>query len=117
MLRDGSVGPYPLEDGLYIPLRHDLFDEDAIVLSGMAPGLRLESTKGRRSIHVIYPQMDYLGIWHMPHGDAPYICIEPWSSLPGREGRLEELEKQPDLIALEGGGRYENSWCIALEEK
>lgn len=40
-------------------------------------GLKLTSDKGKKSIHVNYPDMPYLGLWHWPKTDAPYICIEP----------------------------------------
>ena len=58
--------------------------------------------------------MPYLGIWHWPKTDAPYVCIEPWSSLPARHGSIVQLEKQKDLITAEPGERYTNTWCIEL---
>lgn len=112
VLRDGNDSPYSLLNGRYIPLKHSLFDADAVILSGISPSIRLESEKGERFIAVEYPQMPFLGIWHMPNMDAPYVCIEPWTSLPGREGIVEDIAKQEDLIALDGGKRYENTWSI-----
>ena len=40
------------------------------------------------------------GIWHKPKSEAPYVCLEPWSSLPARDGVIERLDMQKDLIAL-----------------
>ena len=42
-----------------------------------------------------------LGLWQVP--EAPYLCLEPWSSHPGREGIVEDLESMPGLEALARG--------------
>lgn len=111
---DGKDREYPLLEGGSIRLSHDLFDDDAIVLTKMAKAVTLKSDKSNRAVRVEYPQMDYVGFWHMPHTDAPYICIEPWSSLPSRQDIIEDLAKQPGLIRLEAGKIYENSWTIQI---
>ncbi|MBR0333031.1 MAG: hypothetical protein IIX20_05900, partial [Alistipes sp.] len=95
-------------------LHHDMFDEDAIILTDMPRQITLGSDKGSKKVIVTYPGMDYLGLWHMPHTDAPYICIEPWSSLPSRKGVIEALEKQENLISLGAGESYENCWAVEI---
>lgn len=109
----GEDTPYPLENGC-LPLRHDLFGEDAIVLKNMAHTVTLERPGDRHSVTVAYPQMNYLGIWHMPHTDAPYVCIEPWSSLPSAQDKIAVFEEQKDLISLAPGGLYQNKWSIQI---
>ena len=89
--------------------KHALFDNDAIVLKHMARKVTLGSEKGSRSVTVSYPDFPVLGIWHWPRSEAPYVCIEPWSSLPSRAGIVEELTQQSDLISLEAGKAYENT--------
>ncbi len=108
--------PYPLRDGRVLPLSHSLFDDDAIILQHADRQVTLKSDASRRSITVAYPQMPYLGFWHRPKTDAPYVCIEPWSSLPGRSGITEELACRSDFIRLPGGGTYENTWTITIKE-
>ena len=112
---NGEDKAYELADGKRIPLAHDLFDDDAIVLTKMSRAVTLKSDKSTKSVHVEYPQMDYLGIWHMPHTDAPYVCIEPWSSLPSRQDVVEDLATQQNLIALPAGETYENRWTIQIQ--
>ena len=114
---NGHDTPYPLEDFTTIRLRHDLFDEDAIVLKNMARRVTLCSAKTSRAVTVDYQQMPYLGIWHMPHTDAPYVCIEPWASLPSRQDVVEELSCKSDLMHLAPGAAYENTWSIAITEE
>ena len=58
--------------------------------------------------------MSYLGIWHMPKTDAPYICIEPWYSLPSRKEVVEELETQLRLVSIEPKCEYENKFTIEV---
>lgn len=111
----GDNAKYDLEGGKRIPLRHDLFDDDAIVLLNMSKGVTLKSDKGTKAVHVTYPDMSYLGFWHKPKTDAPYVCIEPWSSLPSRKGIVEDLATQPGLISLESNGEYQNQFVIEIK--
>ncbi|MFR7719459.1 MAG: aldose 1-epimerase family protein, partial [Lachnospiraceae bacterium] len=111
---NGEDSEFILSDGGKLPLAHNLFDQDAIVLTDMAKAVTLCSEKGTRSVRVSYPQMNFLGIWHMPFTDAPYVCIEPWSALPSRKGRIEDLSEQPNLVHLPAGERYENTWSIEI---
>lgn len=105
---------WELENGRIQRLSHNLFDDDAIILRDMCREVTLKSHMGCRAVTVCYPQMDYLGIWHWPKTDSPYVCIEPWSSLPSRQGVVEELEHQANLIQLEAGEEYRNTWSISL---
>ena len=105
---------YPLEDDCRIHLQHDLFDDDAIILKNMCREITLKSAK--HFIQVSYPQMAYLGIWHWPKTDAPYVCIEPWTSLPSRQDIVEDFACKSDLIHLLPGKTYENTWTITIGE-
>lgn len=111
----GNNVRYDLADGKKISLHHNLFDDDAIILTNMSKGVKLTSDKGKKSIHVSYPDMPYLGFWHWPKTDAPYICIEPWSSLPSRKGIVEDLTTQPGLVCLEPGNEYQNQYVIEIK--
>lgn len=111
----GTNSEFPLEDGRKIKLAHNLFDDDAIVLRNMADEVTLGSEKGSRKVKVSYPDMPYLGIWHAPKTDAPYVCIEPWTSLPSRQDVVEEFKYKSDLIRLTAGEQYVNAWSIAVE--
>jgi len=111
---DGQTAPFKLENELRYRLHHDMFDEDAIIMTNMPKQVTLGSDKDDRKVRVTYPDMDYLGIWHMPKTDAPYICIEPWSSLPSRKDVIEELSAQDNLISLDAGKTYVNTWSVEI---
>lgn len=63
-----------------------------------------------------FADFDYFGIWHMPHTDAPYVCLEPCTSLPSRQGVIEELTKKADMIYLNAGEECEKRWTLTISE-
>ena len=110
----GHDDPYPLEEDRRLSLRHDLFDEDAVILKNMDRQITLRSRVSGRGVTVDYPDMPYLGLWHWPKTDAPYVCIEPWSSLPSRQDVVEELTCKSDLLHLPAGKTYNNCWTVSV---
>ena len=99
----GKHRAYPLADGKTLPLRHSLFNIDAIFLARVADSVTLKSKTTERSVTLSYPQMPYLGIWHAPRTDAPYVCIEPWCGLPAYDGETDDFATKPDMFRLQAG--------------
>ena len=112
---NGQDEPFALEGDTVLALHHDMFDDDAIVLRNMGRKVTLETDGDGHSVTVTFPQMDYLGLWHWPKTDAPYICIEPWSSLPSTQDEITVFEEQKDLIRLAAGETYRNLWSIEVK--
>ncbi|MCD8015019.1 MAG: aldose 1-epimerase family protein [Lachnospiraceae bacterium] len=112
----GEDRPYPLEDDRRIPLHHDLFDHDAVVLKHAPKTVKIASDRGHRSVTVQYPDFTYVGFWHAIKKEAPYVCVEPWTSLPSRDGIVEDLSCQSDLIGVDAGKTYTNTWIVTVEE-
>lgn len=110
------LGKEPWQDlkDMRYSLRHDMFDDDAIILTNTGHSIQLKAKNRENSITVEYLDMNYLGIWHMPKTQAPYICLEPWTSLPSRKNVVEDLETQDNLVALEAGAVYRNTWSIVI---
>lgn len=105
---------FALKNGRCLPLRHSLFNDDAIVLEGTPGEVILATPKGSAGVKVQYAGFRYLGLWHTPGTRASFLCIEPWSSLPSRQGITEELTTQKDLLRLEKGEEYRNEWSAEL---
>ena len=110
----GGMHEYALKDGRYLPLQHSLFDHDAIILKDMPHSVTLMSLKDDKKVTVTSPDMPYLGIWHAPETDAPFVCIEPWSSLPSTDGMVDEFETKADFITVEPQKMYTNNWEISI---
>ncbi len=111
----GRTEPYPLKDGKIFSLDHSLFDIDAVFLTDVCKAVTLKSNNGEKSVRVEYPDMSDLGIWHAPKTDAPYVCIEPWSSTPGMDGVIENIEEMAHMTRLAGGKAYRNEFRIIIK--
>lgn len=107
--------PFVLQKHHRLPLAHALFNDDAIVLEKTPGSVQLKSDKGNACIQMDYADFRYLGLWHAPRTKAPYLCIEPWSSLPARQGVVEELTCQPSLLSLAAGGKHCSKWTIEVK--
>jgi galactose mutarotase-like enzyme len=81
----------------------------------MANSVSLRSDKGSRSVTLSYPDLPYLGLWHAPKSDAPYLCIEPWTSLPSRQDIVEDFAFKSDMIRLKQNSSYHSCWSITLK--
>lgn len=106
---------FPLGENATLPLRHDLFDHDAIFLQKAARGVTLCSDKSARSVHLAFPDSPYLGIWHTPKSDAPFVCLEPWVQSPSRAGAVENIEDKEDMLCLAPREVYRNTYVITCK--
>lgn len=85
------------------------------MLGNVSRELTLRSSKSSRSVTVSFPDMPFVGLWHAPKTDAPYVCIEPWVSLPSHSAFVEDFAKQAHMIHLPAGETYRNEMTITLE--
>lgn len=99
----GKKRAFPIREETVLPLSHDLFNVDAVFLSRVASGVTLKRKGSNRSVTLNYPQCPYLGIWHKPRSDAPYVCIEPWCGLPSYDGVVEDFATRSDMFRLAPG--------------
>ena len=111
---NGQVTPFALEDGKRIRLDHSLFQHDAIVFRNADREVTLKSTKTGRGVRVTYRDMPYIGFWHQKGFDVPYLCIEPWSTLPARQDIVEEFTCKSDMLRLRSGAAYRTSFEMEI---
>jgi galactose mutarotase-like enzyme len=113
-LRDGLLleeEPGFLDGAANVPLRHELFREDAVVLKGLRSShITLRSDKGKRGLRFGIEGWPHLGLW-APVG-APFVCIEPWQGHADPFDHDGELARKPGIVALEPGGCWERSWTV-----
>lgn len=117
-LPTGEEENYPLHNGTILPLNHSLFDHGILLLknSGHKAVLSHQSKEGY-SIQLEYPDCPYLGLWHTPQSDAPFICLEPWAALPGRDQILEDLSTKPNTIHLKPNEEYTNKLLLTIQKQ
>ena len=109
----GETESFELADGV-LNLTHDLFDDDAIFLQNMGESVTLKSKKGTKGVTVTCRDAKYLGLWHKPQSDAPYICLEPWLGIPSYDGKVDDLETKRDMIHLNSGETYSSGFSIRV---
>lgn len=108
----GRREAFYLEDGRRLSLRHDLFDNDAIFLSRVSNELTLRSNTSERYVRFNFEGFPYLGFWHAPKTDAPYVCIEPWCGLPSFDGVIDDFAKKNDMFRLGSGETREAKYTL-----
>lgn len=114
ILRTGQTVPFPLEGGRRLPLRHELFGHDAVVLQGAGRSVRFVTDKSPRFIEVAYPDMPQAGFWQAQNTDAPYVCVEPWATLPARADAVTDFDTSDELLRLSPDGEYRNAFTVRI---
>lgn len=111
----GKLQPIPLDENNRLWLTHKMFDNDAWFFQDATRGLTLRSENGQRSVHMAFPDMKFIGLWHKPHSEAPYVCIEPWTGVPGwdRPG-VAAFEDKPEMSSLEPQGTCRNTYSMSF---
>lgn len=112
----GEKAPFSLKECKKIPLKHSMFNKDAIFLYGTDKTITLKSDEAERFVKVSFPDMNYVGFWHNPKTKAPFICIEPWMGVPGLDGVIEDFSTKQEMIRLAKGGTYVNGFEIEVNE-
>jgi len=110
----GETKPFKVRCGKSFKLSHDLFDNDAVFLTDVAPEVTLKSSVSGRFVKVSYEGMSYVGFWHKPKTEAPYVCIEPWVSIPADDGKVDEFETKRGMIHLPAGAVHEQAFTISI---
>lgn len=112
----GKTVPMSLTNGTQLFLKHELFDNDAIILGNTCRRVSIKNTADARKITLDYPGFKYLGVWHTPETDASFVCLEPWSALPATEGVTDALEGKEDMYHLVPGKTFRTVWGIEITE-
>ena len=108
--------PFELVDGTKIPLRHELFIYDAVILQNTTGCVSVKSTKESRYVTMHFEEYPFIGFWQIQKPETPYICLEPWSALPGAEGKIVELETKPYMYRVPVGEKKNISFSLEIHE-
>ena len=113
-LMTDDLVPISLENGKIIRLHHDMFDQDAIFMKDAARAATLKSSVCGKYVRLAYADMQYIGLWHKPESEAPYVCIEPWTSVPGYDWAIDDLETKRDMFKLAPGAVDTKGYSITI---
>lgn len=98
-------GTIPLQNGrLY--LSRELFKQDALILDDLpVRRVTLGSNGSTQTVQMDFSDFPYFALWskYIPDQDVPYICLEPWSTLPDASYLGKELENKIGVRCLKPG--------------
>lgn len=115
-LISGERVPYALHANNRVPLTHDLFKDDAVIFANTCREVSLKRKRSKRYLTLRYPDFRYLGVWQTPDQPAPFVCLEPWTSLPATDGKRYDLFTKDDALHLAAESAYETAWTLELHE-
>ena len=92
-----------------VTVTEDFFDKDAYIFENS--GCREVSIQadGKAAVTVTF-DAPVFGLWSPVGKKVPFICIEPWHSLPGEENGPIDWEQRPCAASLKRG----ESWSTTL---
>ncbi|WP_242926764.1 aldose 1-epimerase family protein [Pontibacter vulgaris] len=103
-----------LEGTNILPLTHDYFTKDAIVLKDLnSSKVTLASRTNPLRIEVAFDGFPYLGIWSKKE-QVPYICIEPWCGVASRVGESGLLQDKEGIQQLAPKQAFERTFTITV---
>jgi len=104
----GKSAPFPLVGHRTIPLQHNLFANDAIILDSVQKKI----VSLCNSHHEPYLTLDYsdfrsLALWQPPEREPPFLCLESWNGLPDETNvDVADILLKPGMILLAPGQCY-----------
>lgn len=85
--------PYPLVDSQYTLSEEEIYKNDTLIFTRTGGRVTLSSLLTERALTLSWSEnIPYLCVWKYPSSDAKFICLEPWSDLPGTGDAPEVLE-------------------------
>ncbi|ALS58083.1 aldose 1-epimerase family protein [Rathayibacter toxicus] len=102
----------PLDNGV-LTVQDTLFEDGVLIFDEPRRRTLTLEADGARSIRVDTGDFDVAGIWK-PVG-APFICLEPWRSIPTPDGWDGEILDKPRQMLLEPGERRVLSYSITVQ--
>jgi|ETNmetMinimDraft_8_1059916.scaffolds.fasta_scaffold04574_4 galactose mutarotase-like enzyme len=108
-----SLNKYPVNiPNKTLLLTTDLFENDALIFRDISSSsITLSNSSGPR-LSLEVGANKHLGIWAKPN--APYVCIEPWTTTDESIRTPVELKDKPDMLCLNPGGKSTNFYRINI---
>ena len=103
-----SVSWYPLQHGCFVrPYGEDyatpsgeyylnekeIYDNDTMIFVGVGERAVLSCEKENHDVDFTWSKnLPYFCIWKAPHSEARFVCLEPWSDVPGDGETAENFD-------------------------
>ncbi|MDR1629625.1 MAG: aldose 1-epimerase family protein [Oscillospiraceae bacterium] len=102
-----------LTDSRAITITEHIFDEDALILSGIKSShVTLKSKNQGRTVKFTLGGAPYLGVWAKP--GAPYVCIEPWFGVNDSYEKKADFSQKDQIQSIPAGGAFSFTWSAEV---
>ena len=105
--------PYPLPDHK-IPYSNELFDAGSLFFANAGNTVTLGSPVSGRFVRLDFVGFPILGLWHAEDTGAPFLCIEPWESVPSYHDAVDALETKAMMHHILPGTSYTKAYSITV---
>ncbi|MBQ6863387.1 MAG: aldose 1-epimerase family protein [Clostridia bacterium] len=104
-----------LNDETDIVITEDIFNEDALILSGIqSDKITLCSPAHDRTVAFDLGHAPYLGIWAKP--GAPYVCIEPWCGVNDSTEKVADFSQKEGIQSVAADDVFNFTWKASFSE-
>lgn len=111
-LISSQVKTIPLQNHR-LPLRHELFYSDALVLKTLRSNtVALKNRVNEREVRLNREGFPYFGVWAAK--DADFVCLEPWCGIADHVAHGQLWNEKEGLQRLEAGQRWARTWEVQL---
>lgn len=98
-------------DDLIMPLRHELFYNDALVFKDLKSStIAIRSNKHAHGVEFSFPDFPFFGIWSAR--DADFVCLEPWCGIADSVGHDQQLQAKEGIVELPAGNDWRRTWTV-----
>jgi galactose mutarotase-like enzyme len=99
----GAMEAFPLTDGKYKLCEAEIYEQDALIFTESLGKVTLTEPKRERAVTVAWSEnLPYVAFWKWARSDIRYLCVEPWSGVPGDGVTPEVWEERKNLTVGSG---------------
>lgn len=102
-----------VENSNTIPLKHSLFEEDAMVFDNISAKSALLIGKNNHGVRLDYQDFDNLLVWSSANG-GPFAALEPWTGITTCSDEDEIFEHKRGMTVLNPGEQASFKFKITL---
>lgn len=96
-----------------LPLKHELFYEDALVLKSLqSKKISLQNKVNTHGIHFSFEGFPFFGIWAAK--DANFVCLEPWCGIADGVNHSGQLSDKEGIIILSAEEYWQRTWQVDI---
>jgi len=99
--------PHPAKDGIYTLCEKEIYDNDSVLFSGTGERCVMSAKGEEHSLDFSWSDnLPYFCIWKAPKSEAMFVCLEPWTNLPGDGGEENFDTKELSRLAAGDSATY-----------